>query len=167
MFLESTQNQRCFNVEFYRWINVDKSTLNQRGYHVDRRRDVISTYINVESTLIVCWVRVILLNIYVFNLMNFRKFCSLLATFVNAQETIQRGLNVVARVIWRRNVEQCETNVEAKLLMSTLKFATFNNVYYFNVIYIRQRWNNAVIFNVEFHNVETTLWIWQSSKKWK
>ena len=60
MFLESTQNQRCFNVEFYRWINVDKSTLNQRGYHVDRRRDVISTYINVESTLSVCWVGLII-----------------------------------------------------------------------------------------------------------
>ena len=55
MLLKSTQNQRCFNVEFYRWINVDKSTLNQRGYHVDQRRDVISTYINVESTLSVCW----------------------------------------------------------------------------------------------------------------
>ena len=56
LFLESTQNQRCFNVEFYRWINVDRSTLNQRGYHVDQRRDVISTYINAESTLSVCWV---------------------------------------------------------------------------------------------------------------
>ena len=55
MFLESTQNQRCFNVEFYGWINVDKSTSNQRGYQVDRRHDVISTYINVESTLSVCW----------------------------------------------------------------------------------------------------------------
>ena len=55
MFLESTQNQRCFNVEFYGWINVDKSTLNQRGYQVDRRHDAISTYINVESTLSVCW----------------------------------------------------------------------------------------------------------------
>ena len=55
MFLESTQNQRCFNVEFDRGINVDKSTLNQRGYHVERRRDVISTYINVQSTLNVCW----------------------------------------------------------------------------------------------------------------
>ena len=54
LFLESTQNQRCFNVEIYRRINVDKSTLNQRGYHVDRRRDVISPYINVESTLSVC-----------------------------------------------------------------------------------------------------------------
>ena len=56
LFLESTQNQRCFNVEIYRQINVDKSTLNQRGYYVDRRRDAISTYINVESTLSVCWV---------------------------------------------------------------------------------------------------------------
>ena len=57
LLLESTQNQRCFNVEIYRRINVDKSTLNQRGYQVDRRRDVISTYINVESTLSVCWER--------------------------------------------------------------------------------------------------------------
>ena len=60
LFLESTQNQRCFNVEFYRWINVDKSTLNQRGYHVDWRRDVISTYIDVESTLSVCWAPLLL-----------------------------------------------------------------------------------------------------------
>ena len=34
---------------------VFRINLNQRGYHVDRRSDVISTYINVESTLIVCW----------------------------------------------------------------------------------------------------------------
>ena len=60
-FLESTQIQCCFNVDFYRWINVDKSTLNQRGYHVDRCRNVISTYVNVESTLSVCWV-ILLLN---------------------------------------------------------------------------------------------------------
>ena len=33
------------------------SLLNQRGYDVDRRRDVISTYFNVESTLSVCWVK--------------------------------------------------------------------------------------------------------------
>ena len=99
LFLESTQNQRYFNVEFYRGINVDKSRLNQHAYHIDQLRDVISTYINVESTLIVCWVRGILLNIYVFNLMNFTKLFSLLATFANAQETYQRGLNVVARVI--------------------------------------------------------------------
>ena len=57
LFLESTQNQRCFNVEIYRRINGYKWTLNQRGYHVDRRCDVIATYINVESTLSVCWVK--------------------------------------------------------------------------------------------------------------
>ena len=34
--------------------------LNQRGYHVDRRRVVISTYMNVQSTLSVCWVPVLL-----------------------------------------------------------------------------------------------------------
>ena len=34
--------------------------MNQRGYQVDWCRDVISTYINVESTLSVCWV----INIY-------------------------------------------------------------------------------------------------------
>ena len=56
LFLESTQNQCCFNVEFYRRINVDKSTFNQRGYHVDWRRDFISTYINIESMLSVYWV---------------------------------------------------------------------------------------------------------------
>ena len=44
LFLKSTE-----------WINVDKSTLNQCGYHVDRLRDIISTYINVESTLSICW----------------------------------------------------------------------------------------------------------------
>ena len=55
LFLGSIQNQRCFNVEIYRRINFDKSTLNQYGYHVDRRGDVISTYVNIESTLSVCW----------------------------------------------------------------------------------------------------------------
>ena len=29
-FLESTQNQRCFNVKFRRWFNVDKLTLFRR-----------------------------------------------------------------------------------------------------------------------------------------
>ena len=56
LFLESTQNQRCFEDEFCRWINADKSTLNQPGYHVDQHRHVIWTYINIESTLSVCWV---------------------------------------------------------------------------------------------------------------
>ena len=43
--------------------------------------------------------RGILLNIYVFNLKNFTKLCSLLATFVNTQETFQCNLNVVVRLI--------------------------------------------------------------------
>ena len=55
LFLESTQNERCFNVEFDQWTNVYKSKLNIRGYHVDQSRDVISTYTNVETTSGVCW----------------------------------------------------------------------------------------------------------------
>ena len=47
LFVKSTQNQRFFNIEFYQWIKVHKSMLNQRGYHVDWRHDVISTDINV------------------------------------------------------------------------------------------------------------------------
>ena len=51
LFVKSTQNQRFFNIEFYQWIKVHKSMLNQRGYHVDWRHDVISTDINVQSKL--------------------------------------------------------------------------------------------------------------------
>ena len=54
LFLESIQNQRCFNDGLPRLISVDKWTLIQHGYHVDRRRDVISTHINVESTFSFC-----------------------------------------------------------------------------------------------------------------
>ena len=88
----------------------------------------------------------ILLNIYVFNLINFTALCSLLATFFNIQETYQRCLNVVARVIWRLDVGQCQINVETTLCMSTSRFTTS--------IYNRQRRNNVVIFNVKFHNVD-------------
>ena len=88
----------------------------------------------------------ILLNIYAFTLINFTALCSLLATFFNIQETYQRCLNVVARVIWRRGVGQCHINVETTLCMSTLKFTTS--------IYNRQSRNNVVIFNVKFHNVD-------------
>ena len=64
----------------------------------------------------------------VFNLINFIKLCSLLATFVNTQETFQRGLSVVIMDIWRREVGQCQIIVETTLCMSTLKFTTLNNV---------------------------------------
>ena len=73
MFLESTQNKCCFNVEFYRQINFDKSTLNQHGIHVDYHRDVISIYINLESTLSVSWemfVKMSILKIWVRYLKN-------------------------------------------------------------------------------------------------
>ena len=43
--------------------------------------------------------RGILLNICVFNLKNFTKLCSFLATFVNTQETFQCNLDVVVRLI--------------------------------------------------------------------
>ena len=101
-----------------------------------------------------------MLNIYIFNLINFTKLCSLLATFVNTQETFQRCLNVAVRVIWHRDVGQCQINVEKTLRMSTLKRTTLSNVkstfVYFNadINNVRQRRNNAVIFNVEFHNVD-------------
>ena len=62
-----------------------------------------------------------LLNIYVFNLINFTILRSLLATFVNTQETFQCSLNVAVRVIWRRDVGQCQSNVATTLCMSTLK----------------------------------------------
>ena len=72
--------------------------------------------------------RGILQNIYVFNLINFTRLCSLLVSFINTQETFQCGLNVVVRLIWRRNVRQSQVNVETLLCMSTLKFTTLNNV---------------------------------------
>ena len=72
--------------------------------------------------------RGILLNIYVFNLINFTKLCSLLATFFNTQETFQRYLNVVVRVIWRRDVIQGQINVETTLSMSTLRFTMLNSI---------------------------------------
>ena len=72
--------------------------------------------------------RGILLNIYVFNLINFTKLCSLSATFFNTQETFQRYLNVVVRVIWRRDVVQGQINVETTLSMSTLRFTMLNSI---------------------------------------
>ena len=48
--------------------------------------------------------------------------------FISTQETFQRGFNFVFRVIWLRDVGQCQINVETTLCMSTLKFTTLNNV---------------------------------------
>ena len=56
--------------------------------------------------------RDIMLDMYVFNLITFIKLCSLLKTFFNTQQTFQRCLNIVARVIWRRDVGEYQINVE-------------------------------------------------------
>ena len=93
---------------------------------------------------------------YVFNLINFTKLHCLLATFFNTQKTFQRYLNVVvSRMMWRRDVGQCQMNAE-KLCMSTLKFRTLNNVESALSIsvFIWTTSNNVVIFNVEFQNVD-------------
>ena len=67
--------------------------------------------------------RSILLNIYIyiFNLINLNN--ALLETFINNQETFQRGPNVVFGVIWRCDVGQSQINIER-----TMKFTTFNNI---------------------------------------
>ena len=98
--------------------------------------------------------RGILLNIYVFNFINFTKLCSLLATFGKTKETFQRCLNVVVRVIWRRDVGQCQINVFNIEIYNVEQRQI--NVVYFNVD-VRLRPNNVVIFNVEFHNFVRTL----------
>ena len=103
--------------------------------------------------------RGILLNMYVFK----TKLCSLSATFFNTQQTFQRCLNVAIRVIWRRDVGQCQINIETTLKISTLRFTTLKiyNVKIYNVLCfnvdinnVRKRCNNVVIFNGEFHNVD-------------
>ena len=97
--------------------------------------------------------RGILLNIYIFNLIILNN--ALLATFINNQETFQRGPKVVFGVIWRCDVGQSQINIE-----TTLKFTNVQqhqiNVVYFNTDFnnVRQRQSNAVSFNVEFHNVD-------------
>ena len=70
-------------------------------------------------------------------------------TGYNPQQTCQRQLNVVFRLVGRRDVAQRQINVEKTLCIS-----------------FRQRWSNVVIFNVNFHNVwqrrnkvaNTTIW---------
>ena len=120
--------------------------------------------------------RVILLNIYVFNLINFTKLCSLLATFVNTQETFQRCFNVVVRMRWRRNDGQYQINVETTLCMSTLKFTSLYNVkstLSISMLILTTSGNvkTMLLFStssfITLINVETTLWIWPFSKGWK
>ena len=120
--------------------------------------------------------RGILQNIYVFNLINFTRLCSLLVSFINTQETFQCGLNVVVRLIWRRNVRQSQVNVETLLCMSTLKFTTLNNVNLalpISVLILTtlDNFEKLLVFSTSSFTtlikVETTLSIWSFSKSWK
>ena len=101
----------------------------------------------------------ILLNIYVFYLINFTKLCSLLATFVNTQETF----NVVSTLLLGWYDVVTSDNVKSTLKQrcvcqrSNLQRWTTSNQHclFQRCCYnVRQRRNNAVIFNVEFHNVD-------------
>ena len=75
--------------------------------------------------------------------------------YVTTQQTFQCCFNVVFWLTPRRDVGQRQINVETTLCISTLKFATSNNVVYFNVDMnnVRQRGNNIFTFNVKFYNV--------------
>ena len=113
--------------------------------------------------------RGILLNMYVFILINFTKLRRFLAIFLSTQETFQCGLSVVVRVIWLRDVRQCQSNVETTLRMSALRFTTLSNVKSTlsvstlilttsgNVKIMPLFWTSSFITLI---NVETTLWIW-------
>ena len=120
--------------------------------------------------------RGILLNMYVFNLINFTKLCSLLATFFNSQQMFQHCLNVVVRVIWHCSVGQCQVKVETALCMSILKFTTPNNVesvlsISVLILTILDNLETMLLFSMPSFtaliNVELMLRIWQYSKSWK
>ena len=115
---------------------------------------------------------------YVFNLtkFNFKKLCSLLATFFNTQQAFQHCLNVVVRVMIRQDVGQCQINVQKTLCMATLKFTTLENVestFPISTLVLTTLDNveTMLLFSTSsfttLMNVETTLWIWSFSKSWK
>ena len=103
--------------------------------------------------------RGILLNAYIFNLINFMKLLSLLVKFNNTQETFQHYLNIVVRVIWHRNIWPCQINIETMLCMSTLKYTTLNK--------IKSTMLFSTLMLTTLVNIETMLWIWSFSKSWK
>ena len=112
--------------------------------------------------------RGILLNIYIFNLIILNN--ALLATFINNQETFQRGPKVVFGVIWRCDVGQSQINIE-----TTLKFTTFNNIkstLSISTLILTTLDNVKAMLLVSTSsfimliNIETTS-RWQFSKSWK
>ena len=66
--------------------------------------------------------RGILLNMYVFNFINFTKLCRLLATFFNTQKTYQSCLEVAVRVIWLPSVGQYQINVKQRCVCTPWNF---------------------------------------------
>ena len=54
--LESTQNKRCFNVNFQRWFNIDKLTLFRHWINVDIALTDVATLFQHISTLNQRWV---------------------------------------------------------------------------------------------------------------
>ena len=119
--------------------------------------------------------RGILLNIHVFNLINFKKLLILFAIFVNTQETFQHCLNVVVRLIWRRDVGESQIKVETNL-RSNFKFTTLNNAkstlsISTLILTTLDNFKMLLLFSTSSFttlvNVETTLWIWSFSKGWK
>ena len=110
------------------------------------------------------------------DLINFRKLCSLSATFVNTQETFQRSLNVVVRVIWHRDVGKWQINFKTALCISMLKFTTLNNVkstLSISTLMLTTLENveTMLLFStscfITLINAQTTLWIRPFSKSWK
>ena len=121
----------------------------------------------------------ILLNLYVFNLINFTKLCSLLATFFDAQQIFQRCLIVVGRVYyvatsdnakstlkqrcvcqrWNLKRSLFQIYVESMFSISTLILTTLDYV------------EKMLLFSTSSFKtligVETTLWTWPFSKSWK
>ena len=75
----------------------------------------------------------------------------------SSQRTFQCCFNVVFWLMRRRDVGLRQVYVETTLCISTLEFATSNNVESIlcisTLIWIRQHWNNVVIFNVDMNNV--------------
>ena len=75
------------------------------------------------------------------------------------QQTFQRCLNVVVRLICCREVEQRETNVETTLCMQTLKFTTLNNV--------ESTLSISTLILTTLDNVVTALQTRPFAKNWK
>ena len=98
-----------------------------------------SFFANLFESLGKQQLRGIRLNICVSNLINFTKLSSNISNIRQYTENLSKWSHIAVRVMWRRDVGQCQIN------------AVYFSV---DIISVRQRRNNAVIFNVEFHCVD-------------